>query len=42
VSGQPVSYSELIALPNKQMSSRNWMPWYNNKEMETQLRIALP
>jgi hypothetical protein len=42
VGGKPTSYSEVIALPNKQLSSRYWMTWYNNKTADTQLRIALP
>jgi hypothetical protein len=42
VGGKPTSYSETVALPNKQLSSRYWMTWYNNKTIDTQLRIALP
>ena len=40
VSGAPVSYSEMIALPNGQLNNIYWLPWYNNVGLNTQLRIA--
>jgi hypothetical protein len=39
---RPTSYSEMMALPNKLLDSKYWMPWYNNVGMNTQLRFALP
>jgi hypothetical protein len=42
VSGKPTSFSEMMALPNKLLGLRYWMPWYNNLELNTQLRFALP
>jgi hypothetical protein len=40
--GRPTSFSEMMALPNKLLDSRYWMPWYNNLELNTQLRFGLP
>jgi hypothetical protein len=34
------SFSEMMALPDKQLSSIYWLPWYNNVDLDTQLRIA--
>ncbi len=34
------SFSEMIALPNSQLDSVYWLPWYNNVDLDTQLRIA--
>jgi uncharacterized protein YcfL len=42
ISGQPTSFSELMGLPNSLLDSRYWMPWYNNVDLDTQLRFALP
>jgi hypothetical protein len=42
VGGRPTSFSEMIGLPNKLLDSRYWMPWYNNRGMNTQLRFGLP
>ena len=38
--GVPTSYSEMMALPNGQLSKTYWFPWYNNTNLNTQLRIA--
>ena len=35
-----VSYSETMALPEKLLDTMYWLPWYNSKFMDTQLRIA--
>jgi M6 family metalloprotease-like protein len=40
VNGTPTSYSEMMALPNSQLDNTYWLPWYNNKTMDTQLRLA--
>jgi hypothetical protein len=41
VDEMPTSFSELMALPNNQLSTTYWMPWYlHSKDLDTQLRIA--
>jgi hypothetical protein len=40
VNGVPASFTEMIALPNGQLDSVYWLPWYNNKDLDTQLRFA--
>ena len=40
VNGLPVSFSEAMAIPNSQLSTTYWLPWYNNVDLNTQLRIA--
>jgi hypothetical protein len=40
VNGLNTSYSEMMALPNKQLDTTYWLPWYNSKNLNTQLRIA--
>jgi hypothetical protein len=34
------SFSEMMALPASQLSTAYWLPWYNNVDLDTQLRIA--
>jgi hypothetical protein len=34
------SFSEMMALPNGQLDTTYWLPWYNNVDLDTQLRIA--
>jgi hypothetical protein len=36
------SFSEMMGLPNAFLNARYWMPWYNNVNLDTQLRFALP
>ena len=36
----PVSFSEMMALPDSQLNTTYWLPWYNNKELDTQLRFG--
>jgi hypothetical protein len=36
----PVSFSELMGLPASHLDNIYWLPWYNNKDLNTQLRIA--
>jgi hypothetical protein len=41
VNGIQTSFTEMMALPNNQLSKTYWMPWYNyNGTLDTQLRIA--
>jgi Bacterial Ig domain/Calcineurin-like phosphoesterase len=40
VNSVATSYSEIMALPNKQLNTIQWLPWYNNKTVSTELRIA--
>jgi uncharacterized protein YcfL len=42
VSGINTSFSELMALPASQLDTLYWLPWYNNKDLDTQLRFAAP
>jgi hypothetical protein len=36
------SFYELMGLPNTQLSSQYFFPWYNNVAMNSQLRFAVP
>jgi hypothetical protein len=38
--GTPVSFSEMMALPNSQLDTVYWLPWYNNVDLDTQLRFG--
>ena len=38
----PISFSELMALPNSQVNGSVWLPWYNNVDLDTQLRFGVP
>ncbi|HET6823704.1 MAG TPA: choice-of-anchor Q domain-containing protein [Anaerolineales bacterium] len=40
VKGVQTSFSEMMALPNRQLDNTYWLPWYNNVGVDTQLRIA--
>ncbi len=40
VNGTNTSFSEMMALPNSQLDKIYWLPWYNNLELDTQLRIG--
>jgi len=40
VNGTNTSYSEMMGLPASQLGSTYWLPWYNNVELDTQLRIG--
>jgi hypothetical protein len=42
VNGTNTSFSELMALPASQLDTLYWLPWYNNKDLDTQLRFAAP
>jgi hypothetical protein len=36
------SFSEMMALPNSQLNTIYWLPWYNNIDLDTQLRLGVP
>jgi hypothetical protein len=36
------SYYEMTGLPNSQLSTQYFFPWYNNKAMDSELRLAVP
>jgi hydrogenase maturation factor len=40
VKGVNTSFTEMMALPNRQLSTTYWLPWYNNVSLDTQLRLA--
>jgi hypothetical protein len=40
--GVNTSFSEMMALPNNQLNNTYWLPWYNNVELDTQLRFGVP
>ena len=40
VNGVNTSYSEMMGLPNSQLNTTYWLPWYNNADLDTQLRFA--
>src|SRR5262249_48016375 len=42
VSNSPVSFSETMAVPNGQLDTVYWLPWYNNVDLDTQLRFGVP
>ena len=42
VSTVPTSFSEMMGLPNHQLGITYWLPWYNNVDLDTQLRIGRP
>ena len=38
--GVDVSSTEMMGLPDSQLDNIYWLPWYNNKDLDTQLRFA--
>ncbi|HZI73928.1 MAG TPA: hypothetical protein VFD73_07835, partial [Gemmatimonadales bacterium] len=40
VGGVNTSFTEMMALPASQLATTYWLPWYNNVDLDTQLRIA--
>jgi hypothetical protein len=36
------SFSEMMGLPNNSLDTIYWLPWYNNLDLDTQLRLAIP
>jgi hypothetical protein len=42
VKGVNTSFSEMMALPNSQLDTTYWLPWYNSVDLDTQLRFGVP
>ena len=42
VSGVNTSFTEIMGLPNSLLGQAYWMPLYNNVDLDTQLRFAVP
>jgi hypothetical protein len=40
VNGAGTSFTEMMGLPDNQLDTTYWLPWYNNKDLDTQLRFA--
>jgi CSLREA domain-containing protein len=40
VNGVNTSFTEMMGLPNGQLSATYWFPWYNNADLDTQLRFG--
>ncbi len=40
VNNVPTSFSEMMALPDGQLDTTYWLPWYNNVDLDTQLRFG--
>jgi hypothetical protein len=42
VDNTPTSFSEMMGLPDNLLNATFWLPWYNNVDLDTQLRFGLP
>jgi len=42
VNSVSVSLTEMMAVPNGQLDNTYWLPWYNNVDLDTQLRFGVP
>jgi hypothetical protein len=42
VNNSATSFSEMMALPASQLDTTYWLPWYNNLDLDTQLRFGVP
>ncbi len=42
VNGAPTSFTEMMALPDSQVDILYWLPWYNNIDLDSQLRFGVP
>jgi hypothetical protein len=42
VNGMSTSFSETMALPDSELDTSYWLPWYNNVDLDTQLRFGIP
>jgi hypothetical protein len=42
INGVDASFTEMMALPNSQLDTTYWLPWYNNTGLDTQLRFGAP
>jgi hypothetical protein len=42
VNGTNTSFIEMTGLPSGHLSITYWFPWYNNADLDTQLRFGVP
>ena len=42
VNNTPTSFSEMMGLPGNLLSTTYWLPWYNNVDLFSELRIGAP
>ena len=42
VNNIPVSFSEIMGVPSSLLGTIYWLPWYNNVDLDTQLRFGVP
>jgi hypothetical protein len=42
VNNLPASFTEMMALPDPLLSTSYYLPWYNNLDLDTQLRFGVP
>ena len=42
VNGVNTSFTEMMALPDAWLSTSYYLPWYNNVDLDTQLRFGVP
>jgi hypothetical protein len=42
VASERVSYKSVNTLPESQLDLAAWLSWYNNVELDTPLRFAVP
>ena len=42
VNNVATSFTEMMAQPNGQLDTTYWLPWYNNVDLDTQLRFGVP
>jgi hypothetical protein len=40
--GIPTSFTEMMGLPDHLLDLTHWLPWYNNVDLDSQLRFGLP
>src|SRR5258705_1034694 len=41
VNSSPISFSEMMGLPDSQLNTTYWFPWYNNIDLDTQLNLGI-
>jgi hypothetical protein len=42
INNLPTSFTEMMGLPDSQLNATYWMPWYNNIDLDSQLRFGVP
>jgi hypothetical protein len=42
VNNTSTSFSEMLGLPDSQLNTTYWLPWYNNLDLLTELRFGAP